>query len=140
LFKKIKQLGFWIINAVLLLQVKTATVLAQDSNSGTTETKAPQIPKISTLPGPQEGDVGQVNKYLTSDLLPRIANTVVQIAITASVVFLIVGAIMFLTAYGNDEKLSNAKKTVIFALIGLFISLLSYAIVQLLFFTSYTIT
>ncbi len=124
-----------------MLLLTVGTVFAQ---GGTTpETKAPKIPDISTLPGPQAGkdvDVSKVGGYLQEQFLPKIAVTIISLAVGTSVLFIIIGAIMMLTAYGNEEKLGNAKKTIILALIGLVISLLSYVIVQLIFFTGYQIT
>jgi hypothetical protein len=103
-------------------------------------TVAPTIPEISTLPGPKGTNVSEANQYLKEQFLPNIAMTVIKIAIPLAVVFLIFGAIQFLTSFGSDEKLSLAKKTLAFALAGLIISLLSYAIVQLIFFTGFKIT
>ncbi len=73
-------------------------------------------------------------------MLPQIARTVTGLATTLSVIFIIFGSIQFLTAYGNEEKFGNAKKTVTFAVIGLGISLLSFAIVQIIFFTGFHVT
>lgn len=137
MFKKIQHLGFRLFNIGVLLLLSTSTVFAADT---TRETIAPSIPDISTLPGPKDVDVSKVSGYLQSQFLPRIAVTVITLAIGSSVLFIIIGAIMMLTAYGNEEKIGNAKKTIMLALIGLVISLLSYVIVQLIFFTGYQIT
>lgn len=115
-----------------------AVVYAQEEDATTV---APSIPNISTLPGPSsEQKLENTSNYLTSTLLPNVARTVTGLAITASVIFIIFGAIQMLTAYGNEEKLGSAKKTVTFAIIGLFISLLSFAIVQIIFFTGFQVT
>ena len=65
------------------------------------------------------------------------AKTIVSFAIGGAVIGLIMGSIGMMTAYGNDEKYGNAKKAVMFSLIGLVICLLSFAIVQLVFFTGF---
>jgi hypothetical protein len=106
---------------------------------GTTTTKAPSIPNIKTLPGPQASDVSNVSPYLMSTFLPRVARTVISFAIGAAVLGLILSAIGLLTAYGNEEKYGNAKKGLYFSLIGLVLSLLAFAIVQLIFFTGFQI-
>jgi len=103
-----------------------------------TKTVVPTIPSISTLPAPYKNDsVTEIGHAMKDDFLPKIAMTVIKFAIPLSVLFIIIGAIQMLTAYGNDEKIGNAKSTIIFALLGLIISLLSYAIVQLVFYTGY---
>ena len=102
-------------------------------------TKAPSIPKIDTLPGPQATDVSEVSPYLMSNFLPRIARTVISFGIGAAVLGLVLSSIGLLTAYGNEEKYGNAKKGMYFSLIGLVIALLAFAIVQLVFFTGFQI-
>ena len=45
---------------------------------------------------------------------------------------MIVGGIQILTAYGNEEKVSAGKKTMTYAIVGLLIAILSYAIVSII--------
>lgn len=113
----------------------------EDTSNEKVTTVAPTIPQIDTLPGPSsEQKLEDSGTYLTKLLLPNIARTITGLAITLSVLFIIFGAMQFLTAYGNDEKLSNAKKTITFALAGLVLSLLAFAIVQIIFFTGFEVT
>lgn len=110
-----------------------------DSKCMTETTVPPAIPKIRTLPGPDAPTVGNVSPYLMSTFLPRIARTVISFAIGAAVLGLILSSIGLLTAYGNEEKYGNAKKGLLFSIIGLMIALLAFAIVQLVFFTGFQI-
>jgi len=110
-----------------------------NDDGGPVTTSPPNIPNIETLPRPNVQDVGQVSQYLQIGLLPRVAMVIISLAIGGSVVMIIYGSIQLLTAYGDTEKYSTAKKTIMFALIGLVIALLSYAIVQIIFFTGYNI-
>jgi hypothetical protein len=117
---------------------KTCDALkSSNSSESTSTTTAPKIPEIKTLVRPDAPDVSQISPYLSGTFLPRVARTVVSFGIGASVIGLILGAIGMLTAYGNDEKYGNAKKGVYFSIIGLIICLLSFAIVQLIFFTGF---
>jgi cysteine-rich repeat protein len=102
-------------------------------------TVPPSIPKISTVPGPEAENVSTVSPYLMTNFLPRVARTIISFAIGAAVLGLIISSIVMLTAYGNEEKYSNAKKGLYFSMIGLAISLLAFAIVQLVFFTGFQI-
>ena len=97
----------------------------------------PDVPQISTLVRPDTEKVSKVSPYLSTTFLPRVARTIVSFGIGAAVIGLILGSIGMLTAYGNDEKYSNAKKGVMFSIIGLIICLLAFAIVQLIFFTGF---
>ena len=113
----------------------TANIIYSVSAFATT---APTIPQISTLPGPQ-GSVKDANQYVREQFLPNMAMSVIRIAIPVSVVMLVFGAIRLLTAYGNDEKITLAKKTLTWSVVGLIISLLSYAIVQIVFYGGFQI-
>lgn len=132
MYKRLINKGFWIINAITLVIIYPVSVFAQ-------ETEKPKIPDIKTLPRPNVENVGEVSTYLQRGFLPRIALTIVSIAIGVSVIMIIFGAIQMLTAYGDTEKYSNAKKTILFSILGLAIALLSYAIVQVIFYTAYNI-
>lgn len=54
------------------------------------------------------------------------------LAAAASVVFIIVGGIQMHLAFGNEEALGKAKKTVIWAVVGLVVCILSVTIVQII--------
>ncbi|MBA4336193.1 hypothetical protein C0416_00270 [bacterium] len=151
MYKAIKQLAIVLILCAIALQFAMPVVFAQGTTptppatpaatSTTQTTVSPTIPNISTLPGPNSSHkLEDTSIYLTSNLLPHVARTVTGLAITLSVIFIIFGSIQFLTAYGNEEKLGNAKKAITFAVIGLIISLLSFSIVQIIFFTGFQVT
>jgi len=112
-----------------------------ESDAQSVDTIPPKIPNIKTLPGPNSKQkLEYAEKYIISGILPQVARVVVGLTTTFSVIFLIFGAIQLLTAYGSEEKLGNAKKAVTFAIVGLAISLLAFAIVQIVFFTGFHIT
>ena len=75
---------------------------------------------------------GTDEAYLRGGYLPEITTTVISAAGVAAVLFIIIGGIQILTAYGSDEKLSKGKKTITFAIVGLVIAILSYAIVSVI--------
>lgn len=88
-----------------------------------TETDPLLIPKAP--PGTDES-------YLRGNYLPEITKTVISAAGVAAVLFIIIGGIQILTAYGSDEKMGKGKKTITFAIVGLVIAILSYAIVSVI--------
>ena len=47
-----------------------------------------------------------------------------------AVIMVIYGGVTYVTAAGNDESIGNAKKIIMYALIGIIIILLSFAIVN----------
>lgn len=74
------------------------------------------------LPGP--ADFGTLAKQVTNVLL--------AFAGALSVIFIIIGGIMYATSAGNDSQVQKAKSTITNAIIGLVISLLGFAIVNFL--------
>ena len=80
------------------------------------------------LPRSPEGVAEE--QYFGGYYLPAITKVVIAAAGISAVLFIIIGGIQILTAYGNDEKIGKAKKTITYAIIGLLIAILSYAIVS----------
>lgn len=76
----------------------------------------------SGLPGP--ADFGTLAKQVTNVLL--------AFAGALSVIFIIIGGIMYATSAGNDSQVQKAKSTITNAVVGLVISLLAFAIVSFL--------
>ncbi len=61
----------------------------------------------------------------------KIAGTAISFAGLFAVGAIVWAGIQYTTAYGNDEKLSTAKKTGTYAAIGLFLALIAYPLVNL---------
>lgn len=64
--------------------------------------------------------------------VPTVVNTIVGsvtgIVGLLAVVFIIVGAIQYITSSGDAAKVNKAKNTILYSVIGLVLALLSYAI------------
>ena len=60
----------------------------------------------------------------------RITNTVLLIVGLISVIMLVYGGLRYILSGGDSKKVTDAKNTVLYAIIGLIISLLAYAIVH----------
>jgi hypothetical protein len=102
-----------------------APIIPLDADNKTTLSDQLILPHSdSSTTGSAEGDVG-------GRLLPTITTIVISASGGAAVLFTIIGAIQMLTAYGNDEKITQGKKTITFAIVGLIIAILSYAIVTI---------
>ena len=69
----------------------------------------------------------------TQQSLPNTASNIIKTTIGVvgllAVVFIIVGAIQYITSSGDAGKAAKAKNTILYAVIGLVVALLSYAIV-----------
>jgi hypothetical protein cdiviTM7_00647 len=60
----------------------------------------------------------------------RITNTVLLIVGLISVIMLVYGGLRYILSGGDSKKVTDAKNTVLYAIIGLIISLLAYSIVN----------
>lgn len=109
----------------------TPTAYAEDS---ATRKFAPAvIPKADNLPGPQyTGETAKSNRSIFGEtVLPKIAVYVIGFTGGLSLLFLVIGGVRFTMAYANEEDIGNAKNQVIYALVGLLVAMLSYAIVAI---------
>lgn len=71
-------------------------------------------------------------QYLGGVFIPTATRMIIFGAGGIATLFIIIAGIEMLTAYGNDEKLGHAKKTIMYALAGLLICILAYAIVTII--------
>lgn len=94
----------------------------------------PLIPKPGTLPGPSPITDTGVNheRYLITDLIPTLVRGAINLLAGITIIAIMYGGIQYLTAFGDDTKLENAKKNIIYALIGLLIAMFSYTIVRII--------
>ena len=75
--------------------------------------------------GPQ--GIGEILKIIT-----RIADWIFAIFIAISVIFILWGAFDFVTSEGNPEKISSAKKRLLYAAIGIALALLANGVDDIL--------
>lgn len=75
-----------------------------------------------TFPNPL-GDIQNI-----SDLLDSILDWLIPIGITLCTIMIIIGGIMFMTAGGSEDKVTRAKKTLTYAVIGLVVLLIAKGI------------
>ena len=65
----------------------------------------------------------------TSSTLDNILQFVFGLVAIIAVIFVVIGGIQFMTSNGNNESINKAKNTILYAAIGLAISLSAEAIV-----------
>ncbi|MDO8507010.1 MAG: pilin [bacterium] len=65
-----------------------------------------------------------------SDTIKAIGNWLLGIAGLVAVVFLVIGGIRYIVSAGNPTQTEGAKKTIIFALVGLAIIVLSLVLIN----------
>lgn len=75
---------------------------------------------------------GDQSNYIQKTFLPSVTVTIITSTGALSLLFVIISGVQILIAFGNEEKITAAKKTLTWALVGLVIAILSYAIVQII--------
>lgn len=108
----------------------TAVAVAETTEYAPTFTPT-TIPKPDLLPGP-DIEASGARKSLVDTILPYFGVAMVGIVGTASLLFLLVAGVRFSMAYGNDEAIQKAKDQAMYALVGLVLAILSYAIVRII--------
>jgi hypothetical protein len=63
-------------------------------------------------------------------LLAAILRLIFTASAILAVIYIILGGYYYVTAYGNPESIEKGKKTITWAIIGLIVSIASFAIVQ----------
>ena len=63
-------------------------------------------------------------------IIAGIVNVLIWVAGIASVIVIIVSGIMYITSGGNEKSVTNAKNALLYAIIGLVISIAAFAIVN----------
>ena len=62
--------------------------------------------------------------------ITTILESIIAIAGTISVIYIVVGGVQYMTSAGDSSKVEKAKKTILYACIGLIICALAFAIVN----------
>lgn len=92
------------------------------------------IPKSDFLPGPtvkeQQAKPG-LKKAFGEEILPRIGLNLIGFVGAASLLFVVISGVRFVTAYGDEEAVGNAKQQLTYALVGFLLSLLAVTIVTI---------
>lgn len=65
-----------------------------------------------------------------TDVIKTVINVLLFIIGSLSVIMIIVGGIRYVVSNGDSSQITNAKNTIMYAVVGLIIALLAYAIVN----------
>lgn len=70
------------------------------------------------------------NLFGDTGVFKTLTNTVLYIVGVVAVIMLIIGGVKYVTSGGDAKKVTDAKNTVLYAIIGLIIAFLAFAIVN----------
>lgn len=83
-------------------------------------------------PGIFSSGLGPAGRMTASGVIMDLILIALWITGTLSVLFVIIGGIRYVTAHGNEEQAEAAKKTILHAIIGVVIVVLSFVIVRVI--------
>ncbi len=86
-----------------------------------------QVFRPSNLPAGSAVDMSVEGKV--NGLFQFAVNFILYASGSVAVVLLVIGGIRYITSIGNQERLEGAKKTIIYAVVGLLVVILAYALV-----------
>ena len=75
---------------------------------------------------------GPAGATTASELILGVINILLAIVGILAVLFVIIGGIRYITAHGNEEQAEGAKKTILHAVIGVVLVILSFAIITII--------
>jgi len=107
-----------VLSAFVLVPASSAAASALDAACGVDNSNSPN------------SKVCQNKDDSTDGFVNSLVNTLLYIVGAISVVAIIIGGVMFTTSGGNSANIAKAKNTITYAVIGLVVSVLAYAIVN----------
>lgn len=98
-------------------------------------TVAPAVPAYAALPqcqevGNQDTAICTTDQSLLSGVLKDVINVMLYMAGAIAVIMVVVGGIRYITSDGDPGAAAKAKNTIIYALVGLVVAVMSYSIVN----------
>lgn len=96
----------------------------------TSSVQAAPVDVLQSCSGNPEGRVCQGGGNTVFEIIKGIINLLITIAGIISVIMIIVGGIKYTTSGGDAKAISSGKDTLVYAVIGLVISIMAYAIVN----------
>lgn len=116
-----KIFGKLILPLIIVGLLFGATVMSSFDASAMTLREGAEAAKCTDCPENLFGDTG---------IFKTITNTVLYIVGVIAVIMLIIGGIKYVISGGDAKKVTDAKNTVLYAIIGLIIAFLAFAIVN----------
>ena len=107
------------------------TPTPSSSSSNTNSPNQPQIGKPEYLPF-SKYNIQNNKDYFISIFIPGLVKIISAACGGFAFIMLVFSGLQYLTAYGQEEQITSAKKTAIWAVIGLVIILASYSIVSII--------
>lgn len=123
--QKVKQLAITSATGATTALVSLGSVSAQTATDCQTATGGIEAGLNCTVPDPT-----QENLFGTDSIFETVVNTMLFVVGAISVIMLIVGGIRYVVSAGDQNAVQGAKNTILYAIVGIVISFLAYALVN----------
>jgi hypothetical protein len=87
-----------------------------------------EVYRPENLPVGREGNAAVETKII--DIFEFVINLILYASGSVAVLMLVIAGVRYVSSFGNQEMMDGAKKTIKFALIGLLVVILAFAIVN----------
>lgn len=124
-----KRIGQIITGAATAATLIAGRALATTSGGNSTEIEPTTTP-VQDGADAARGDGMPAELIGENGIFTQVTNTVLFAVGIISVIMLIWGGIRYITSGGDSKKVTDAKNTILYAIIGLIIAILAYAIVN----------
>ena len=122
IFKKISQMLLAVPLLVLGLNFVVPAVYAADCDASDLS--------VSSGANCAQGDNTPTDLVGTGGIFTTIVNIMLFVVGAVAVIMLIIGGIRYVTSGGSQENVTAAKNTILYAIIGIVVALLAYAVVN----------
>lgn len=84
----------------------------------------------SARSGANKVKTGGSNSNSVNSLLRTVTNVLLFVIGAVAVIMIVVGGIKYVTSNGSSERITSAKNTIMYAVVGLIVAIAAYAIVD----------
>lgn len=133
LLNKISVAVFASVLAVAGINAGQASATGTTTTGGTSTTASCDTTNLSLSTGVDCGGTGEGQSqslFGEGGIFTTIINVLLFLIGVVSVIMLIYGGIQYTLSSGDSGKVNNAKNTILYAIVGLIVAILSYAIVN----------
>ncbi len=123
-----------LIAKILLFTVMALLAIGLSATLAQAENTIPDIPKPPLLVGPNPDDDTQVEvqEYFYNEAIPSFIAGFLGLISGVALLALIWAGIQYIISMGEEEAITKAKKTALWAVLGFVLALLAYALVSVI--------
>lgn len=110
----------------LVLSIGSAPVFAQESNNTINLASGGVTQGVGAARGADQPD----DLFGPTGIFRTITNVLLFIIGAVSVIMLIIGGFKYVTSQGDSSKVTEAKNTILYAIIGLIVAILAFAVIS----------